>query len=188
MSELFTVKLIFINRILKNITQKITTGINIPNLVSIEKTSSVITDPSFPIKLEFVGAIIVKKSTPSPPLKKELNTLELFTLSSLLQMPIDNPARTKVSPTDNQTLIKSSSGYACTKYNCILFNTASQSLSDVNAKPSIPLKKLITRYDVAIVKAADPTDENKLSCNDFAFFLIKSTITSPLFSFFYCSN
>ena len=59
-----------------------------------------------------VGAIIVKKSTPSPPLKKELNTLELFTLSSLLQMPIDNPARTKVSPTDNQTLIKSSSGYA----------------------------------------------------------------------------
>ena len=112
MSELFTVKLIFINRILKNITQKIATGINIPNLVSIEKTSSVITDPSFPIKLEFVGAIIVKKSTPSPPLKKELNTLELFTLSSLLQMPIDNPARTKVSPTDNQTLIKSSSGYA----------------------------------------------------------------------------
>jgi hypothetical protein len=74
MSELFTVKLIFINRILKNITQKIATGINIPNLVSIEKTSSVITDPSFPIKLEFVGAISVKKSTPSPPLKKELNT------------------------------------------------------------------------------------------------------------------
>ena len=112
MSELFTVNLTFVKRILKNITQKTATGIKIPNLVSIEKTSSVMTDPSFPMKLAFVGAIIVKNSTPRPPLKNELNTCELFTLSSLLQMPIDNPARTKVSPTDSQTLIKSSSGYA----------------------------------------------------------------------------
>tara|TARA_B000000565_G_scaffold226678_1_gene183080 strand:+ start:321 stop:653 length:333 start_codon:yes stop_codon:yes gene_type:complete len=110
MSELFTVKLTFVNRILKNIAQKITTGINIPNLESIERTSSVITDPSFPIKLAFVGAIIVKNNTPRPPLKNELNTCELFTLASLLQIPIERPARTKVSPTDNQTLMKSSSG------------------------------------------------------------------------------
>ena len=73
MSELFTVNLTLINRTLKNIAQKIATGINIPSLVSIENTSSVTTDPSFPIKLAFVGAIIVKNSTPRPPLKNELN-------------------------------------------------------------------------------------------------------------------
>ena len=110
MSELFTVNFTFINRILKNITQKTTTGINIRNLESIEKTSSVMTDPSFPIKLAFVGAMIVKNNTPRPPLKNELKTCELLTLSSLLQIPIDSPARTKVSPTDSQTLMKSSSG------------------------------------------------------------------------------
>ena len=92
MSELFTVKFKFVNLILKNITQKIITGINIPNLVSIERTSSVITAPSFPIKLAFVGAIIVKNNTPRPALKNELNICELFTLSSLLQIPIDYKA------------------------------------------------------------------------------------------------
>ena len=103
-------KCILINRKAKNIILITKTGTKIPTLVSIENTSSVITDPSLPMKLEFVGVIITKNKTINPPLKKILKISELFTLSSLLHIPIDNPARTKVMPTESHTLIKSSSG------------------------------------------------------------------------------